>query len=263
MAKAKDEQLTIDELARSTGMTVRNIRAHQSRGLLPPPEVRARTGYYGPEHVARLRLIANMQAEGFNLAAIQRLIDISNGGGAQLLDFGREVLDAFGDEEPEFTTADDLASRFGRDFDIDGADLRKAQKLGLLRPLGDDRFEIPSPTLLRAGEELAALGIPLSHALAVAERIQRSSRPIAEAFVRLFIEDVVGPGDPTQRTPEEWERVRAALERLRPLATEAVRAGFQQTMSAVVDEQVAKIVGDFGPRPSGKRAGRRAAKRRG
>ena len=65
--------LTIDELAQRTGMTVRNIRAHQSRGLLPPPEVRARTGYYGPEHVARLRLIRDMQAGGFNLKAIERL----------------------------------------------------------------------------------------------------------------------------------------------------------------------------------------------
>ena len=36
-------ELTIDELARETGMTVRNIRAHQSRGQLPPPAVRART----------------------------------------------------------------------------------------------------------------------------------------------------------------------------------------------------------------------------
>ena len=40
--------LTIDELARETGMTVRNIRSHASRGLLQPPAVRARTGYYGP-----------------------------------------------------------------------------------------------------------------------------------------------------------------------------------------------------------------------
>ena len=30
-------ELTIDELAHETGMTARNIRAHQSRGLLPPP----------------------------------------------------------------------------------------------------------------------------------------------------------------------------------------------------------------------------------
>jgi DNA-binding transcriptional MerR regulator len=101
-------ELTIDELARETGMTVRNIRAHQSRGLLPPPQVRARTGYYGHEHVARLRLIQDMQAEGFNLKAIERLVTASPGGGEQLLDFGRAVLSAFGDEEPELLTRAEL-----------------------------------------------------------------------------------------------------------------------------------------------------------
>jgi len=240
---------------------VRNIRAHQSRGLLPPPEVRARTGYYGPEHVARLRLIANMQAEGFNLAAIHRLIQVSDGAGEQILDFGREVLDGFDVEEPELTTADDLAARFRGT--LDGDALRKAERLGLIRPLGDDRFEIPSPTLLRAGEELVALGIPISPALAVAERIQRNSRPIAEAFVRLFVDDVVGPGDPTSRSPEEWARLRAVLERLRPLATEAVRAGFQQTMSAVVDDQVATIVSGLSPKSGGGRIPRSGSRRAG
>src|SRR3954454_10895276 len=145
-------EMTIDELARETGMTVRNIRAHQSRGLLPPPEVRARTGYYGPEHIERLRLITNMQAEGFNLAAIQRIVEASNGGGGrQILDFGREVLGAL-DEEPELTSGDavsgpcaeergltggdEMASRFGGELDVKA--LEKAVKLGLLAPLGDD-----------------------------------------------------------------------------------------------------------------------------
>ena len=71
---AEQAELTIEQLAYETGMSVRNIRNHQSRGLLPPPEVRARIGYYGPDHVARLRLIQEMQAEGFKLSAIERLI---------------------------------------------------------------------------------------------------------------------------------------------------------------------------------------------
>src|SRR5947208_8507656 len=96
--------LTIDELARETGMTVRNIRAHQSRGLLPPPEVRARTGYYGPEHVARLRLIQDMQAGGFNLKAIERIVEASDGASEQVLDFRQAVLESFTEEEPEFAT---------------------------------------------------------------------------------------------------------------------------------------------------------------
>ena len=33
--------MTIRELAERTGMTVRNIRAHQTRGLLPPPSCAA------------------------------------------------------------------------------------------------------------------------------------------------------------------------------------------------------------------------------
>ena len=76
---------TIDELAQATGMTTRNIRAHQSRGLLPPPVVRGRTGYYGDEHAARLRLILRMQADGFNLGAIRRVLDSVPSGTALFL----------------------------------------------------------------------------------------------------------------------------------------------------------------------------------
>src|SRR3954449_870191 len=66
--------LTIDELAREMGLSVRNVRSHQARGLLPPPEVRGRIGYYGPEHVTRLRLIQELQAEGMKLQGIKRLL---------------------------------------------------------------------------------------------------------------------------------------------------------------------------------------------
>lgn len=233
--------LTIDELARETGMTVRNIRAHQSRGLLPPPDVRARTGYYGPEHVARVKLIQEMQADGFNLASIQRLLEGASGAVEEALGFKRAALAPFVEEEPEFATLEELDARLGGA--VDQRSLRQAEKLGLIRPLGAGRYEIPSPTLLRAGEELIDLGVPLRHALAVAERINRHSRAIAEAFVRLFVQDVVGPLDKRgSAEPEEWERVREAVERLRPLATEALVAGFQQTMTRAVERSFSSAI---------------------
>src|SRR3954447_23461240 len=103
------EKLTIDSLARRTGMTVRNIRAHQSRGLLPPPRIEGRTGFYGPEHVARIELIAEMQADGFNLAAIKRLLDDRPpGSDSDMLGFTRALMAPWEDEEHEFITADDL-----------------------------------------------------------------------------------------------------------------------------------------------------------
>jgi DNA-binding transcriptional MerR regulator len=234
--------LTIDELARETGMTVRNIRAHQSRGLLPPPEVRSRTGYYGPEHVARLRLIREMQGEGYNLRSIQRLVDGATGAVEEALGFKRAALAPFGEEEPEVLTLEELDARLGGALDVKS--LKRIQRLQLVRDLGDGRYEVPSPTLLRAGEELIGLGVPLSHALAVAERINRHSRAIAEAFVRLFVQDVVGPLERQgSARPEDWARAREALERLRPLATEALMAGFQQTMTRTVERRFERALG--------------------
>src|ERR687886_101448 len=78
-------QLTVEQLAAESGMTVRNIRNHQSRGLLPPPVVRARVGYYGDDHLARLRLIQEMQAQGFKLEAIKRLLTQHGDSAEQLL----------------------------------------------------------------------------------------------------------------------------------------------------------------------------------
>ena len=234
-------ELTIDELARETGMTVRNIRAHQSRGLLPPPEVRSRTGYYGPDHVARVRLIQEMQSEGFNLKAIERLVSSSNGASGELLALQRTLLGSWGQEEPEFATIEELDQRLGGPFDLKTA--RKAEKLGLVRPLGDGRFELPSPTLMRAGEELVALGIPVTHALAVAEQIDRHAKAVAKSFMRLFKQDVLGyslqSGD-----AEEIARLREAADRLAPLATDALQAGFQLRMSEAVERELQKVLGD-------------------
>src|SRR5919204_2882438 len=134
-----EAELTIDELARRTGMTARNIRAHQSRGLLPPPEVRGRTGYYGTEHLARIELIRELQAEGFNLEAIGRLIEAGNGSSADILRFTRAVREPFEDEEPEIVTTRQLARAFGPAGDP--ALLDRAVELGLLRPVDDERYE--------------------------------------------------------------------------------------------------------------------------
>src|SRR5918999_1322162 len=96
-ATAGDASMTIDELARRSGMTVRNIRAHQSRGLVPPPEVRGRTGYYGDEHLARIELIKEVQGDGFNLEAIRRLLEGAGGSSSEMLDFSRALRAPFED----------------------------------------------------------------------------------------------------------------------------------------------------------------------
>jgi DNA-binding transcriptional MerR regulator len=234
VTQATQDRLTIDELAQRTGMTVRNIRAHQSRGLLPPPDVQGRTGYYGPEHVTRIELVRELQADGFNLEAIRRLLEGAGDSSEELLRFTRAVKAPFEDEEPQVIDAADLARRWG-----DAADPRlaaRAEKLGLIRSLGEGRFEELSPRLARAGAELAALGVPPEAALDVTARLRRHADGVARAFVELFLAQIWKPFEQAGRPPEQWPAVREALERLRPLAAESLVAIFQLAMSDAVEK---------------------------
>lgn len=222
-------ELTIDELARRTGMTVRNIRAHQSRGLLPPPAVRGRTGYYGPAHLARIELIQEMQGQGFNLEAIRRLVEAAPSSSEEPLRFLRAVAEPYVTEEvPEVVTAAQLASRWGSQ---DAGLLARAVKLGLLRPLGDGTFEDAAPRLTRAAEELAALGVPADVGLELAAKIRKHADGVARAYVELFVEQVWKPFEEAGAPEERWPEVRAALERLRPLAADSLLALFGVAMA--------------------------------
>ena len=116
-SRPREATLTVEQLAYETGMSVRNIRNHQSRGLLPPPEVRARTGYYGPQHVARLRLIQEMQAEGFKLSAISRLIGEHGADADRFVGLRQAVTAPFATEAPEVLTRAELIERFQVDDD--------------------------------------------------------------------------------------------------------------------------------------------------
>jgi DNA-binding transcriptional MerR regulator len=233
-------EYTIDQLAQASGVTVRNIRAHQSRGLLPAPEVRGRTGFYTQEHVARLQLINEMQTDGFNLNAIKRILDgMPPGSAGDVLGFDRALRTPWGDEEPEILNIQEMAELFG---DVDDKTTQRAIKLGVIVPIGDDRFEVPSPILLRAGSELEKLGIPLNTRLAVQEQIRRHTEGVADAFVRLFVERVWNPFNEAGRPEADWPRMHAALNQLRPLATEALVATFHQVMSAKTDEAFGRVI---------------------
>jgi DNA-binding transcriptional MerR regulator len=240
MSEATDE-LTIDELARRTGMTVRNIRAHQSRGLLPAPQVRGRTGFYGSEHEARIGLIRELQADGFKLEAIARLLESAGGSSDEVLRFTRAVKAPFEDEEPQIVTAEELAERW-QAGDAAPQLVRKAERLGILRPLPDGNYEELSPTLGRASAELAALGIPAEAALDVAAEIHKHAGAVAKVFVELFIGQVWKPFDDQGRPEHDLPAVRDALERLRPLASDALLAMFQLVMTEAVEDRMGREV---------------------
>ncbi len=69
------ELLTLDELTARTGVSARNVRFYASRGLVPAPVRRGRQGFYGPDHVARLELVRELQGHGFTLSAIEKYVE--------------------------------------------------------------------------------------------------------------------------------------------------------------------------------------------
>jgi DNA-binding transcriptional MerR regulator len=247
-------EMTIRQLAERTGMTVRNIRAHQTRGLLPPPIVRGRTGYYGEEHAARIELTREMQADGLNLEAIRRVLDSGEGSAAAIFDFTRALRTPFEDEAPEIVGAEELASIWAEA--ADPKQTRRAEKLGIFRALSDGQVEVISPRLLRAAAELAELGIGVEGALVTAEKLRRHADGAARAFVDLFVREVWQPFDRAGRPERDWPRMNEALERLRPLAADALLATFQIAMAEAVEkesERTLRLVA---------RPGKRSAKRR-
>ena len=229
-----EERLTIEQLAQRTGMTVRNIRNHQSRGLLPPPDVVARTGFYGPGHVERLHLIREMQAEGFNLEAIKRLLA---GGEEQLLGFRRAITAPLESEAPEIVALAELAERFGA---IDPRTLSKAERLEILLPVGDGRYEVPSPSLLRAAGEAVERGIDMADALDAVERVKRHCESISRTFVRLFLEELWKPIRDAGDGEKRWSEVVEAIEALKPISSKTVLAVFNQTMTSEIERAFAR-----------------------
>jgi DNA-binding transcriptional MerR regulator len=256
------DEMTVDELAHRAGMTVRNVRAHQSRGLLQAPEVRGRTGYYGDDHLARLEFIKELQAEGFNLEAIRRIIENApQASSKEALDFTRALTTAFAEERPEIISADELAEPWGDEATPELA--RRVVKLGLVRDLGDGRFEIRSPRLRQASEELVSLGVPLETAIEVLRTLRRHSQAVAKAYAKLFVENVWRPFEQTQGRDGDWKDVREAFERMRPLAAQSLLATFQLVMSDTVEETMDRELARIAERGQrrGRRSGRRSARR--
>jgi DNA-binding transcriptional MerR regulator len=117
----RSRRLTVDELAREGGTTTRQVRALQTQGLLPHPDLVGRTGFYDTAHLDRLRAILRLQADGFSLASLATLL--------RAWESGRTLGDVLGLGAPPFPVDDD-ADVYG---DLVGAVGRnRARRGGLL-----------------------------------------------------------------------------------------------------------------------------------
>ncbi|MDQ6928332.1 MAG: MerR family transcriptional regulator [Actinomycetota bacterium] len=242
--------MTVDELAREAGTTTRNVRAYQTRGLLPPPHVVGRVGYYDRAHLARLSYIDRLQQRGFSLAAIRDLL--------AAWDEGKSLTDVLGFEEAlNAPWSDETARRYSRDelaelfpeLATDDTQLRRAVEVGLLVEKDDDvgGYEAPSPELVRVGAELVASGIPLAATINEYAKMSGDLRRIAERLVKMFEDNVWEPFVAAGFPPDRLPAVTEALQRVRPLASSSVLAELARAMERAVAESTARQTARFMP----------------
>jgi DNA-binding transcriptional MerR regulator len=240
-----DREMTVDELAARVGVTVRNLRAYSARGLLPPPRMVGRTGYYGREHVSRLLLVREMLAEGYSLSMIERtLASAPPTASSATLALHRALLAPWLPPEPETMTGAELADRAG--VPEDSALVDRLVQLGLVERLDEARLRVIDPALLTAGLQVMSLGVPPDDLIDAQTRVNDLVREIAQTYVRMFVESgwraLVDAGAPL----EQLDRARDMVGRLQPAAAQALLAAFRTEMAAAVEEALETVVHRLG-----------------
>ncbi|WP_225782162.1 MerR family transcriptional regulator [Xenophilus sp. Marseille-Q4582] len=224
----------IEELAARSGLTVRNIRAYGSAGLLPPPALRGRLGLYGADHLQRLEVIRALRAQGFGIEAIRRIFERAPASSWRELVAVAESLSGslFADETPVAVTPQELAAKWAGQ--LTPGLLARATRTGLMRTLPDGRVELLSPALGRIGEQLAALGLSAEQAIAMQETLVRALRTMARRWLRTLIDTVLAQPRP------DPAQVRSLLANARGLATGAAQAAFPVVLQQELDRLLAR-----------------------
>lgn len=240
----REQELTVDELAARVGVTVRNVRAYAARGLLPPPRLVGRTGYYGRQHVARLLLVREMLAEGFSLSMIERtLASAPATASATTLALHRALLAPWLPPESEETTSAELAARAGVPEDERVVDQLVA--MGVLERLDGDRLRVLDPPLLTAGLQVVALGVPPDRLIEAQSRVNELVRKIADVYVEMYLATVWREYLEAGAPSDQLDKIRTTVARLQPAAAQALLASFRTEMGAAVqaavEEQLSRL----------------------
>ncbi|MFV8050622.1 MerR family transcriptional regulator [Mycobacterium sp. 48b] len=125
----------LEDLARISGVSARNIRAYRERGLLDSPRRVGRSAYYGERHLAQLTAISQLLAKGFNSAHIAEFFSG--------LRSGKNLPDTLGIEGSGWCRPKALALN----VDPDDSGVRTLVEFGLLH-IAEGSVEVTDPALV-------------------------------------------------------------------------------------------------------------------
>jgi DNA-binding transcriptional MerR regulator len=230
-------ELTIDQLAERSGVTVRTIRFWAGRGLLPPPALRGRTGFYGADHLARLELVSELSALGFTLAAIEgHLGKLPESAGAAELALQRALLTPWVPEHIEDVDRAELDRRAGRA--LGDADLDALVGLGVVDVLDTGQIRLHGPGTLGSGLAVLDSGLPVEVWRRAHELIEQHTTALAEDLMKMFQDDVLQPYRDRGRPAEERTRLAEAMSQLKPITVRGVVTAFGRAVNRAIRERV-------------------------
>ena len=229
--------LTIDQLSERTGITVRNIRYYAGRGLLPPPQLRGRTGLYGPDHLARLELVSELSALGFTLSAIESHLErLPPSVGAAELTLQRVLLTPWVPEEIEELDRTELDRRAGRSLTTD--DVNALERLGAVSPLSEGRVQLHGSGALSSALAVIDSGLPSDVWRRAHELIERHTAALADDLMAMFQDEVLQPYRDRGRRADERVRLARAMSQLKPVTVHGVVTAFGRAVNRAIRERM-------------------------
>lgn len=237
------EEFTVDELASRAQMTVRNVRAYASRGLIDAPRLAGRTGYYNREHLQRLQLIRQLLERGFTLSAVEKAIhNTPHHAAGHTLDL-MTILDQNEVGEAEIMTREDLAALAG--VERDDALIEAMVGLGLVEKLDGSRLRLLEPAVVRAGVSAVKLGLAPETVITVFPILQSHLRTIADTFVREVVTELIQPFIDAGLPEDQWQGIIDLVDGLMPIASQVTlgifRSEFRKSIDIEVGEQITGI----------------------
>jgi DNA-binding transcriptional MerR regulator len=227
----------VDQLAAAADISVDTVRYYQSLGLLSPPRREGRIGWYGPEHLDRLRQIRSLQRKGLSLTAIRR---VARGDlGSADADLAAAVAAARGaSHEDQPMTLEQFSAASGVPTSLIQAVEREGIHLGRTID-GRELYTAADIDLVRRALRLLEFGLPLGELLALAREAHDAMLGLAEHAVELFDEHVRKPiRDTAASDGTAAEQMVDAFQELLPAVTELVSRHFRRLLLEVAQEHL-------------------------
>ncbi len=233
----------IDDLARASGTTVRNVRAYQERGLLHAPKRVGRTAVFDDSHLSRLKIITSMLERGYTTAHILEMLSAWEHGRdlSDVLGLEHALVPAQTEDEPTSMTLTAARALAGGPAELD-----RLVRAGLVQLTGS-RVRVLRPKLVAAFAEMREHGMSMDKLvelhLQLVPAIDGISQSLVAAGVELLGHRFESDAPPTSADVAELVTL---LTRFRTLAltsvTDTLANSIEQTIEGLLAEYLAHFV---------------------